>query len=226
MQEIVGRAYIVSRSGLGVVRSISRYSDSVTVPLWDGEDPITIELREWEAENGMLDLSTRPQTYTVFRNGLGKVDAVNRDSDGATVPIWDEADPLTVDLREWEAVNGALDLSDRPPPPKEKPPDYKRFYADMMASPLGLFGTVRLRAKATPALMPAYFELGMAIQLEGFPGFQSSVTNLFNDLATEAKQPFTLLQKQEIRRLLDLNGFTAIVLPLVAGEIIPLGRLS
>lgn len=55
-------------------------------------------------------------TYRVFRNSLGKVDAVNRE-DGAAIPFENEADPLTIELREWESEHGALDLSDYPPDP-------------------------------------------------------------------------------------------------------------
>jgi hypothetical protein len=58
--------------------------------------------------------------YTVIRNSLGQPDAVNREG-GASLPFYprtkefDEADLLVIELRAWEAENGVLDLSDRPP---------------------------------------------------------------------------------------------------------------
>lgn len=58
--------------------------------------------------------------YIVYRNNLGQVDAVNRASDGASLPYnpqtkeFDELDPMVVELRSWEQENGALDLSDHP----------------------------------------------------------------------------------------------------------------
>lgn len=212
-------SYKVFRNSLGKVSAVIRTDDTgeeVAIPFRDETNSLTIELRQWEATNEALDLSDHPVSYKVFRNDKGKVDAINR-NDGATVPTWDKKDPLTIGLREWEAVNGALDVSDRTPVVKEKEPDYIGFYNAMMLSPLGLFTTVRLKAKSSPALIPAYVDLGMAVQFKQFSGFQSSITNLFTDMA-EARQPFTLVQKQEIRRLLDANGFKAIVLPLVLGD--------
>ncbi|NJO97525.1 MAG: hypothetical protein HC775_17570 [Hyellaceae cyanobacterium CSU_1_1] len=58
--------------------------------------------------------------YEVIRNSLGKVDQVIRRPDGASLlfdPIskqFDEEDVLTLELREWSAQEGELDLSDRP----------------------------------------------------------------------------------------------------------------
>lgn len=62
-------------------------------------------------------------TYRIFYNDLGVVDAVNS-PDGDSLPFdsltktFDETDPLTIALREWEASKGALDLSDRPIEPQ------------------------------------------------------------------------------------------------------------
>lgn len=57
--------------------------------------------------------------YKIFRNNLGKVTAVN-DPFGSSLifdpgtKTFDETDSLTIALRQWEAENGKLDLSDRP----------------------------------------------------------------------------------------------------------------
>jgi hypothetical protein len=77
--------------------------------------------------------------YKIFHNNLGKPDAINRLSDGASLPFnsatktFDESHPLTVELRAWEAIHGALDLSDRPPEPlPPPPPDWRAFRLALM----------------------------------------------------------------------------------------------
>lgn len=67
--------------------------------------------------------------YRVFRTSLGVVDAINRLSDGSSLPYnaqsktFNESHPLTIELRQWEQDRGTpLDLSDHPPdvvPPPE-----------------------------------------------------------------------------------------------------------
>jgi hypothetical protein len=54
--------------------------------------------------------------YRYFRNSLGQIDAINRVSDGATVPTWDLEHPLTIEYQTWLAENPefAADLGDRP----------------------------------------------------------------------------------------------------------------
>lgn len=53
--------------------------------------------------------------YKIFRDVRGIVTAINRD-DGVSLPwsiessSFDEKDPLTIELREWESENGALNL--------------------------------------------------------------------------------------------------------------------
>lgn len=55
--------------------------------------------------------------YQVFRNSQGIVDAINR-SDGISIDLpLQSTDSLVLELRAWEAENGALDLSDRPVDP-------------------------------------------------------------------------------------------------------------
>lgn len=60
--------------------------------------------------------------YKVFRDNLGAVRAINS-PEGNGLPYdpntksFDEAHPLTIALREWEAENGVLDLSTRPVEP-------------------------------------------------------------------------------------------------------------
>ncbi|MEN9870515.1 MAG: hypothetical protein RLZZ171_1503 [Cyanobacteriota bacterium] len=59
--------------------------------------------------------------FEAIRNNLGKVDQIIRRPDGASVLFYsatkefDETDPVTKSLRDWEVLNGALDLSDRLP---------------------------------------------------------------------------------------------------------------
>lgn len=61
--------------------------------------------------------------YQVFRNNLGQVDAINN-KDGVSLPYdpitktFDENSYLVMDLRDWEQLHGALDLSDRPIEPQ------------------------------------------------------------------------------------------------------------
>lgn len=61
-------------------------------------------------------------SYKIFRNDLGVVDAIAT-TQGASLlfdpqtKTFDESDPLTIELREWEAENGALDLGDHPVDP-------------------------------------------------------------------------------------------------------------
>ena len=62
--------------------------------------------------------------YKIFYDRNGKVSSVHRESDGAQLAfnpetkIFNETDPLVIELRGWEAENGELDLSDKA---KEKP---------------------------------------------------------------------------------------------------------
>lgn len=67
-------------------------------------------------------------TYRVYRDNLGVVNAVNRISDGASLLYYprtrefDELHPMTVELREWEEkVGEPLDLTDHEP--DQPPPD-------------------------------------------------------------------------------------------------------
>jgi hypothetical protein len=60
--------------------------------------------------------------FTKTYNSLGQLDSVYTIYNGIHVPLsynsqdktFDESDHLTIALREWEAENGKLDLSDRP----------------------------------------------------------------------------------------------------------------
>lgn len=71
-------------------------------------------------------------SYQVFRNSNGKVDAINRVTDGATVPLWDEADLITVEFREWLRNHPEFDVSDHPPQPAARPdPNWTQFRAQM-----------------------------------------------------------------------------------------------
>lgn len=61
--------------------------------------------------------------FEAIRNNLGEVDQIIRRPDGASVLFYsatrefDETNPVTKSFREWEALNGALDLSTRPVEP-------------------------------------------------------------------------------------------------------------
>ena len=61
--------------------------------------------------------------YRVFRNSLGQVDAINHIASGATIPLWDEADPLTIAYHEWRALHPGFDDQDSVPevPPTPTP---------------------------------------------------------------------------------------------------------
>jgi hypothetical protein len=62
---------------------------------------------------------------------------------GTTDPVWarlpfnptnktfSESDPLTIQLRQWEATNGAINLSDRAPSPQTPDLDWKQFRRTM-----------------------------------------------------------------------------------------------
>ncbi len=60
--------------------------------------------------------------YKLFYNQFGEVDAINRTTDGATIPwnnqtqAFDEEHPLVIELRQWEAENEPLDLSNQAVP--------------------------------------------------------------------------------------------------------------
>lgn len=53
--------------------------------------------------------------YIVSRNSLGVVDAVNRASDGATIPRDNPDDPLTIEFNAWLDENLGFDLSNHAP---------------------------------------------------------------------------------------------------------------
>lgn len=78
---------------------------------------------------GITDVGNK---YRISRDNLGVVNSVNRLPDGASLFYYpqtrefDELDPMTVELREWEAENQPLDMSDHepdPPPPDDDPGD-------------------------------------------------------------------------------------------------------
>lgn len=88
--------------------------------------------------------------YRLFYNNLGQLDAIASPSGASLLfnpqtKTFDEAHPLTVELRAWEQENGALDLSDREPEPQfeviayrlnqllssDREPDCDRFPADI-----------------------------------------------------------------------------------------------
>lgn len=165
-------------------------------------------------------------SYQIFRNSLGKVDAVNRRPDGATVPIWDETDDLTIELREWEATNGALDLSDWavvpevPEVPNGFPaaelfvvPSYLGFYVELMADSINLYLYVRYVSDIDLPVSNCYTDLMGAIQFGQLPGFQASISNLFAAMKA-AGHEFSEAQTAQMRALLDAHGFTSIVFPL------------
>lgn len=152
-------------------------------------------------------------SYRVSLNELGQVDAMNRVSDGATVPFEDESDELTIELREWEAENGVIDLSDHfvAPPIKAEPPNYQGFYDALLSEGVGLFGIVRGLASLDLSVNACYTDLIAAIGFGKLPGFQMSISNLI--LVMRTVQPFSSEQMMQIRLLLDANGFESVTLP-------------
>lgn len=153
--------------------------------------------------------------YQIFRNSLGAVDAVNRMSDGATVPYLNANDELTIEMRQWELEHGAIDLSDRlvEPSIKEEQPNYQGFYDALLSEGLTLFSSVRGLAASSLPVNACYTDLVAAIGFEKLPGFQMSITNLVLTMQGIG-QPFSNEQIAQIRSLLDANGFKSIVLPL------------
>lgn len=66
--------------------------------------------------------------YRIFRGSNGIVDAINKISNGASLPYnyqtktFNESHPLVIELRQWEQETGTpLDLSDHPPDPVPPP---------------------------------------------------------------------------------------------------------
>ncbi len=152
-------------------------------------------------------------SYQIFRNNLGRVDAVNRTSDGATVPIGDETDALTIELREWEAINGTLDLSDYPSAPMPEPPlNYLGFRNGLFTEAIDLFRLVRGVAGRDLAVSVCYADFMAALQFEELPGFQASISNLIAVMSTGGHE-FSEEQLNQLRSLLDANGFKSVVLP-------------
>lgn len=150
--------------------------------------------------------------YQVSRNSLGVVDAINRRSDGATVPYWDQADLLTIELREWESINGVLDLSDRLVEPQIQTENYMGFLNGLLSEGHELFLSVRTLADSNLPLSNCYTDLQGAIGFGQSLTLQSAISNLFAAMAA-AGQPFTTAQSAQIRTLLDANGFKLIFIP-------------
>lgn len=68
--------------------------------------------------------------YRVFRNSAGVVDAINRISDGATVPTGDAANKLTQEYQQWKQANPGFDDRNHTPGPAPKPkPNWAQFRA-------------------------------------------------------------------------------------------------
>ena len=158
----------------------------------------------------MLDLS-----YRIFRNSLGVVDALNRSPDGATVPIWDEGDPLTIELRQWEKINGVLDLSAHAVEPQimvEKQ-DYLGFYGGLLSEAINLFLYVRHISDLDLPVSNCYTDLMGSIQFGQFAGFQASISNLFAAMKASGHE-FSEAQTVQMRTLLDVHGFKAISIPM------------
>jgi hypothetical protein len=66
--------------------------------------------------------------YKIFYNNLGQVDAINKEETGESIPLplsENNQHPLVAELREWEALNRALDLSDRPVEPTPEIIEYR-----------------------------------------------------------------------------------------------------
>lgn len=154
-------------------------------------------------------------SYQVFRNTLGHVDSVNRLPDGASVPIADRTDPLTIELRDWEAINGALDLSDHLVVP-EIPivvPSFSGFYSGLLSDAINLFLYVRYVSDLDLPVSNCYTDLMGSIQFGQLPGFQAAISNLFAAMKASGHE-FSEAQTAQMRALLDTHGFSAIVFPL------------
>lgn len=153
-------------------------------------------------------------SYQVFRNSLGQVDSVNRLSDGATVPLWDESDALTIELQEWELINGVIDLSDRVVEPAivVEQPNYAGFRNGLFTEAIDLFSLVRGVAALDLGVSVCYTDLIAALQIGELPGFQASISNLFAAMLAAGLE-FSKEQSDQMRSLLDANGFKSVILP-------------
>ncbi len=153
--------------------------------------------------------------YRIFRNRQGLVDAINRTSDGVTVPIWDESDPLTIELRQWELENGALDLSDHfvELAIVIEQQNYFGFYSGLLSEAINLFMFVRDACNSSLLVSNCYGDLKDAIQFQQLPGFQASISNLFAAMKATDHE-FSPAQTAQMRVLLNANGFSSIVFPL------------
>jgi hypothetical protein len=117
--------------------------------------------------------------YRVFRTDSGKVDAINRIEDGATVPFWDEADPLTIEFRTWVVEHPEFDISDHEPPPTPEPtpqPDWSQF-----RSRLSIHAAILRIVQADPRNLFLSQQLIAALwQLGGNPSVLTDVAQLWS----------------------------------------------
>lgn len=159
--------------------------------------------------------------YKIFRNSEGKVDALNRELDGATVPFWDETHELTIELRQWEAENGALDLNDTQPDPT---PLVKSINWDQIAIQLYRSNLYRVSLReATAGASPEYTDKLWWIdkdittvlvewksdEPQRIYVFNSAMIQLFQTLI-DAGFPASEADRIEIVSILNSNGFAAI----------------
>lgn len=103
--------------------------------------------------------------YKVFRDDSGRVDAINRVPDGATVPTWDANDPITIAYHDWLEQNPEFDTSDHPAQPEATADENMLGYRiDMLSNPGYL--RVTLAAAASPQGMLLVTRLEAALTFE------------------------------------------------------------
>lgn len=148
--------------------------------------------------------------YRVFRTQEGTVDAVNRMSDGASLPYsyqsksFNESHPLVIELRQWEQQTGtSLDVSDHPPailPPPE--PNWSEFLNSIRYA--GLATRFYASAKDSLVVNTAFTLLIDCLTgLYDIDGFQTA----FIDLQNYVQPPFSEGEVNYMNQALSDNDF-------------------
>ena len=145
--------------------------------------------------------------YQIFRNDRGKIDAINLIETGATVPTWDESDPLTIAFHSYCQEHPDFDISDHDPAPQPEPtpePDWDRFRIQLIMNPaVARVATIPANAYYYPQLVSAMWQMGtnpnifhtIAILWDAMisqaPLTPTEIEHL-RSIATQTHMPFTL----------------------------------
>ena len=144
--------------------------------------------------------------YKVFRNSEGRVDAINRTVDGATVPTWDRRDLITIQFQDWLANHSDFDIKDHSPPAPQSIalPDWSQFRVRLSThSAVARISTNPRNTFFYPQLVAAMWQMGsnpdvlvdIAMLWGGMLANAPLLPNEANELAVialECKMPFRL----------------------------------